>query len=52
MYGEDRLETVLGTVTKEDQPQDIMTRVRTSVDDFVKDAPQYDDITMLCLTIK
>lgn len=52
MYGEDGLEKALATVTKDDQPQDIMTRVRTSVDDFVKDAPQYDDLTMLCLTIK
>ena len=30
-------------------PQDILKAVRAAVDDFVKDAEQFDDLTMLCL---
>ena len=49
LFGEDRLEEVLAKVSKKDDPQEIMRKVREAVDEFAKDAPQYDDITMLCL---
>ena len=30
-------------------PQEILKNVREAVDSFVKDAEQFDDLTMLCL---
>ena len=33
-------------------PQGILKNVRRAVDDFVGDAPQFDDLTMLCLEYK
>ena len=33
-------------------PEEILPHVRTSVDGFVKDAEQFDDLTMLCLEYK
>ena len=33
-------------------PEQILKNVRSSVDDFVKDAEQFDDLTMLCLEYK
>ncbi len=51
MFGEERLEAVLAETAKGDSPQKIMQKVRTAVDEFVGDAPQYDDLTMLCLVI-
>ena len=33
-------------------PEDLLKNVRTAVRDFVKDAEQFDDITMLCLEYK
>ena len=30
-------------------PKDILKNVRGAVDGFIKDAPQFDDLTMLCL---
>ncbi|SCW53137.1 Serine phosphatase RsbU, regulator of sigma subunit [Ruminococcaceae bacterium YRB3002] len=33
-------------------PQEILHNVRAAVDEFVKDAEQFDDLTMLCLEIK
>ena len=33
-------------------PETINANVKTAVSDFVKDAPQFDDITMLCLRFK
>ena len=35
-----------------DSPKDILGVVRAAVDDFVKEAPQFDDLTMLCLEYK
>ncbi len=35
-----------------DNPQEILAEVRKAVDGFVKDAPQFDDLTMLCLEYK
>ena len=33
-------------------PDEILAEVRKSVDDFVQDAPQFDDLTMLCFEYK
>ena len=33
-------------------PERILKNVRKSVDDFVKEAEQFDDLTMLCLEYK
>lgn len=33
-------------------PKEILKGVKKSVDDFVGDAPQFDDITMLCVELK
>ena len=33
-------------------PEQILRNVRVSVDDFVKDAEQFDDLTMLCIEYK
>lgn len=37
---------------KAEKPEDIIGAVRKKVDDFVGDAPQFDDITMLCFEYK
>ena len=34
---------------KNDSPKDIILNVKKKIDEFVGDAPQFDDITMLCL---
>ncbi len=41
----------LSTVLREDTSQDVMNKVRSAVDVFVGTAPQYDDLTMLCLVM-
>ena len=33
-----------------DKPEDVLDAVRTAVEAFVQDAPQFDDMTMMCLT--
>ncbi len=51
LYGMDRLHAVLNRV-KDGRPDEILPAVRADIDAFVKDAPQFDDITMLCLEYK
>lgn len=51
LYGMERLEKVLNTV-KEKDPTEILSAVKTDIDEFVAEAPQFDDITMLCLKYK
>ncbi|MGI6508343.1 MAG: SpoIIE family protein phosphatase [Saccharofermentanales bacterium] len=48
MYGEERLQTVLNTLSG-GQPQEILEGVTADLRLFVKDSPQFDDITMLAL---
>ena len=48
LYGEDRLYAVLEK-HKDATPQIICDEVKADVDAFVGEAPQFDDITMLCL---
>lgn len=48
LYGMERLSDVLNKV-KDDTPVAVLDAVKTDIDEFVGDAPQFDDITMLCL---
>ena len=51
MFGEERLlEAVSGLDT--DDPREILSCVRARMNEFVKDAPQFDDITMLSVVYK
>ncbi len=51
LYGEERLLDTLNN-HKEELPQLLLKAVSEDLDAFVKDAPQFDDITMLALIIK
>ena len=48
LFGTERMIDALNTSPDAD-PQQILKNVRTCVDGFVKDAEQFDDLTMLCL---
>lgn len=51
LYGESRLLNTLNS-HKNDVPQVLLPAIKEDIDAFVKDAPQFDDITMLALIIK
>ena len=46
LFGEERLISALNMNSSAD-PGEILNNVKTSIDGFVGDAPQFDDITML-----
>ena len=48
LYGTERMLAALNEDPSA-SPQDLLMRVKQSIDDFVQDAPQFDDITMLCM---
>ena len=48
LFGTDRMLDALNEDTNA-SPRDLLTNVRRSVDAFVKDAEQFDDLTMLCV---
>ncbi len=48
LYGMDRLEKTLSDIS-EKTPKEILTGVKEDIDLFVGEAPQFDDITMLCV---
>lgn len=48
LYGTDRMLEDLNT-TKNTSAEDILISMKKYVDDFTGEAPQFDDITMLCL---
>ena len=48
LFGEDRLLTALNSAQTGELPP-LLRHVRGEIDGFVKDAPQFDDITMLTL---
>ncbi len=50
LYGEERLQTVLNRLS-DSQPQEILEGVTADLQLFVKNSPQFDDITMLALKI-
>ena len=47
-FGTDRLTEALNS-GKAETPQEVLRTVNQAVNDFVKDAPQFDDLTMLCI---
>lgn len=51
LYGMDRLVKALNRV-KGEAPAEILRAVKKDIDAFVGQAPQFDDITMLCLEYK
>ena len=51
MYGTDRMLAVLNRAPGQD-PQQMLEAVKADVDRFVGDAPQFDDLTMLCIRYK
>ena len=48
LFGTDRMITALNEGAGED-PEQILRHVRSAVDEFVRDAEQFDDLTMLCI---
>ena len=48
LFGTDRMLEALN-VSPDAKPEEIMTNVRKGVDIFVGEAPQFDDLTMLCM---
>ena len=51
LYGTDRMLSVLNN-HKGVSPQELLSAVLNDIDAFVKDAPQFDDITMLSLMMR
>lgn len=51
LYGDDRLLNALNS-REYSNPQEICDAIYEDIDKFVKEADQFDDITMLCLTYK
>lgn len=51
LYGMQRLSDVLNR-NSECSPEEILRAVKGDIDAFVGEAPQFDDITMLCLTFR
>ena len=51
LYGTDRLVGVL-RANEDKKPNEILPAVTSSVESFVKEAPQFDDMTMLCIEYK
>ena len=51
LFGTERMIDALNTDPKA-APQEILKNVRASVDGFVKEAEQFDDLTMLCVEYK
>ena len=51
LFGTERMVAALNEKS-DGSPQEILKTVRSSVDAFVKDAQQFDDLTMLCLEYK
>ena len=49
LFGTERLLDTLNAVSEGTTQQDILKAVRAAVDDFVKETPQFDDLTMLGL---
>ncbi len=51
MFGMERMTAALNRCA-EGSPEQILGSVRSAVDDFVGDAEQFDDLTMMCLEYK
>ena len=51
LFGTDRMLNALNEV-RDAEPEEVLKGVRRAVDAFVKDAEQFDDLTMLCVEYK
>ncbi len=51
MFGTSRMLTALNA-DPDSTPEQVLTNMHHAVDDFVKDAEQFDDLTMLCMEYK
>ena len=51
LFGLERMTRALNKA-RDGSPEEILARVRRDMDRFVKDAEQFDDVTMLCLEYK
>ena len=51
LFGTDRMLAALNR-RPDAAPMDVLKNMREAVDDFVKDAEQFDDLTMLCMEYK
>ena len=51
LYGMERLGQILNKV-KDGKPHEILPAIKADIDEFVGEADQFDDITMLCLEYK
>ena len=51
LYGMERLERILNA-NRDKPPTELLPAVKADIDRFVGEAPQFDDITMLCLEYK
>ncbi len=51
LFGTERMVEALN-VMRDSEPEKLLEGVRCAVDDFVKEAEQFDDLTMLCLEYK
>ena len=51
LYGVERMTEAINKLT-EKNPEGVLVGMRKAVDDFVKEAEQFDDLTMLCLEYK
>ena len=49
MFGTDRMIDALNSCDKPDDPKAFLAKVKEDIDEFVGEAPQFDDITMLGL---
>ena len=51
MFGLERMLEALN-VKAEASPKELLTQVHSSLEDFVKGAERFDDLTMLCIDYK
>ena len=51
LFGTDRMLAALNA-DADAAPEDVLRRVRRAVDEFVQDAEQFDDLTMLCVEFR
>ena len=51
MFGTQRMLEALNSAP-DAAPAQLLKNVRAAVDDFVRDAEQFDDLTMMCLEYK
>ena len=49
LFGLDRTLLAAGSCGKNPQPVEVLKTVRGKIGDFVEDAEQFDDLTMLCM---